>query len=239
MLNAERDFRVFKKENLDQGTDMQCSYQHALRLLSVVGSFVSYKLDETAYCGSGEGGPRWARPSTNINYRVVDLNLPARQIRLTHFYSENEILKALMADPLVKKAMQASKSKEPPKTVEQLAERFADEGLVMKPARASEESPEGCEYTFPDEVLTQFAFHHLENNRVAVRISLTPNSGACSTGHAQLGILLPMPSSLKTSLYAAQSGKEGFLMKDAKNLSRDLETVIRYEIKPPHRKRNH
>jgi hypothetical protein len=237
-LNAERDFRVFKKENLDQGTDMQCSYEHTVRLLSVVGSFMSYRLDETAYCGSGEGGPRWARPSTNISYRVTDLNMPTRQIKLTHFYSEGEVLKALMADPLVKKAMQASKSKKPPKTVEELVEMFADEGLAMEPTAATAESPEGCAYTFPNEVLTQFAFHHLENNRVAIRISLEPDSGACSTGHAQLGILLPIPASLKASLESAQAGEEGFLMKDAKSLSGNLETVVRYEVKSPGRKRN-
>jgi hypothetical protein len=235
-LNAERDFRVFKKENLDQGTDMQCSYEHTLRLLSVAGSLVSYRVDETAYCSSGDGGPGWARPSTNISYRVIDLNMPTRQIKLTLFYSEGEILKALMADPLIKKAMQGSKSKKPPRTVEALTEMFADEGLAMEPTTATQESPSGCAYTFPDEVLTQFAFHHLENNKLAVRISLEPNSGACSTSHAQLGILLPIPESLKTSLEAAQAGKEGFLMKDAKSLSGNLETIIRYEIKPPRRK---
>src|ERR1044071_8267412 len=145
MLNAERDFRVFKKENLDQGTEMRCSYQHTLRLLSVVGSFLSCRLEETSYCGSSvEGGPRWARPSTNISYRVTDLNLPTRQIRLTLFYSEGEVLKALLADPFVKKAMQGSKSKKPPKMVEELIETFKNEGLAIEPAAETPGLPQGC-----------------------------------------------------------------------------------------------
>ena len=236
--NADKDFAVFKKENLTQEAGMKCSYEQTFRLLSVVGSIVSYRVDEYSYCGSGEGGPGWAHPSTNISYHVIDLNYPTRQIKLWLYYSEGEILKALMADPLVKKAMPDNKSKNRPKTIDALVETFAHEGLSLQPLAATPESPEGCAYTFPDEILTQFAFHHLENNKVAVRLRLEPDSGACRAGHAQLGLLLAIPESLKKSLEAAEAQKEGFMMKDAKSLSGNRNTVFKYEARPSDRKRN-
>src|SRR5206468_2838286 len=78
----------------------------------------------------------------------------------------------------------------------------------------------------PD-VLTRFAFHHLEGDTVAVRLGLPPHSGAIRTEHQQLGLLLPIPHSLKQELGLATSRQQRFLMSDGEQISNRRTTAFR------------
>jgi hypothetical protein len=85
-----------------------------------------------------------------------------------------------------------------------------------------------CLFRFPEDVFTRFAFHHLEGDHIAVRIGLPPNVGACRTQHAQLGLLLPFPPTLKRALTLAASRQAGFLMQDQKKIAGTRATSVAF-----------
>jgi hypothetical protein len=226
---AHKKFLAFKKENLqDQPPSWRCSYTLKFTILSLVGSLLSYEENEDSYCGQ-RNGPGWNHPSDQISYRVVDLSQPDRQISLTDFFSESAVLKALLADPTIKEALSGAENPRQPGTVAELAGMIVESGEGIKPAKDTAESPKECGFVFPEHPLRQFAFHHLENGKIAVRLSLDPNSGACHSAHAQLGILLPIPATVEASLTAAQSQVKGFLMDSTRRLSGNRVTVFAFE----------
>ena len=45
-------------------------------------------------------------------------------------------------------------------------------------------------------------------------LNLEPNFGACRTAHAERGLWLTIPESLKSSFVEAEQRKQGFLMND-------------------------
>jgi hypothetical protein len=62
--------------------------------------------------------------------------------------------------------------------------------------------------------LYAFAFHHLEEGKVAVRLGFEAETPACFEQLTQVGILLPIPEKVRVPLEQAASGKAGFLMAD-------------------------
>jgi hypothetical protein len=224
---ALREFAAFKKENLQSDPAWQCSYSLKFTVLSFVGSLLSYEKSEDAYCGNVNGGG-WNHPSEHTSYRVIDLNHPAVPISLQKFFSEASVLSALLADPSVKKALEdAGKSTEPTEVADLV--KTINEGAEFKPVKATAEAPKECGFVFPEHPFTEFAFHHIERHNIAVRLILEPNSGACHSAHAQLGVLLPIPETLAGLLTAAQSQSQGFLMESARRLSAGKATVFAFE----------
>ncbi len=224
---AVRKFAAFKKENYQADPAWQCSYSLRFTVLGLAGSLLSYQESEDSYCGRINGGG-WNHPSDQTQYRVIDLNQPAVPISLAKFFSEASVLEALLADSTVKEALRNAESSTRPKTVGDLVKTI-NEGAEIKPVKATAEAPEGCGFVFPEHPFTEFAFHHLEKGKVAVRLSLEPSSGACHSSHSQLGILLPMPSALQAALTAAQSRTQGFLMESTRRLSAGKATVFAFE----------
>lgn len=235
--SALRKFAAFKKENLQSDPAWQCSYSLKFTVLSVAGSLLSYEESEDSYCGRVNGGG-WNHPAVQTGYRVIDLNQPVVPISLEKFFSEASVLAALLADPTVKKALKdAGKSTTPTDLVELV--KTINEGSAIIQVKATAEAPAGCGFVFPEHPFMEFAFHHIEKGNVAVRLSLVPNSGACHSAHAQLGILLPIPETLAALLTAAQSRAQGFLMESTRRLSAGKVTVFEYETAPskPNRRR--
>jgi hypothetical protein len=227
---AEKQFEDFKRENIEDNRNSICSYALTFRLLSVVGPLISYEETEDSYCRSAAGSWAWPHPSFETTYHVIDLNDPVKGVELTDLFSEGEILRALLGDPVVKKALGNRQTKKAPKTIAELVNLFELEGLSLEPLTGTAEAPKGCRFTLPNDILKQFAFHHLEDGKLAVRISLQPDVGACRTAHAQLGIVLPIPESLRGPLDLAQAGKEGFLMKDVRKIAGDRVTKFGFRV---------
>ncbi len=221
---AQRQFEAFKRDNIEDNRNSICSYALTVRLLSVVGSLLSYEETKDTYCKSATGNWVWPHPSYETTYHVIDLNDPSKEVELTNLFSEDEILKALLGDPVVKKALGDRRTRKAPKTIAELINVFEMEGLSLEPLAGTAEAPRGCTFTLPEDILKQFAFHHLEDGKLAVRISLQPDVGACRTAHAQLGVVLPIPEPLRGPLDLAQACKEGFLMKDARKIAGDRVT---------------
>ena len=230
---ALKRFDAFKKENPQSDSSWRCSYSLRFAVLSFVGSLLSYEENEDSYCGSVNGGG-WNHPSDQIRYHTIDLNQPNLPITLTKYISETSLLEALLADLTVKKALRDAGNTVKPKSITSLVKAI-NEGAEIKPTKSSAEAPKECGFVFPDHPFAEFAFHHIENDRIAVSFSLEPNSGACHSAHSQLGILLAIPESLKESLIAAQSRTQGLLMERERRVALGKATLFEFETSEPKR----
>jgi hypothetical protein len=183
------------------------SYSRFLRLLSVVGPYVS--IGDTVL---------YSNPGTYVaeRFRVVDLRVPGKPIQLTDLFPERVLVDALIGDSVIKRALGQLSAKERPKTVAELA--------ALLRARAGERQ-QGKIY-FPEDWLTGFALHHLEGGRVAIRVALPFMSGMREETVRHLGLLLPRPAALDAALDDAAARRAGFLMKDTRPLAREAQTRV-------------
>ncbi|WP_244227006.1 hypothetical protein [Corallococcus aberystwythensis] len=176
-------------------TDWEAS--QSFNVLSVVGPWVSYEDSNGGYTGG-------AHPYASRIYVTEDVTKGKDAFNLLDVFPEKDVLKALKADGYVRKFMGDPKAFESAKTVEALL--------------ASLEAGEDCvgfEYGL-DNVKRSVAFHHVEGDKVAVRISFGYAAEMCRGNMYVVGLLLPIPASLQPALERARTRQEGFLMKDAK-----------------------
>ena len=211
-----------------KGQSHNCDYRRDFELLSIVGSLVSFQDTEYSDCGG-------AHPTTETRFTAVDLkregsvvyqygesvdvdvDRPGKAVKLTDYFQESEILKALLADPVISEALKEAGVATPPKTLAALPEVFAKNGYLIN-----------GELSLRPDFLTRFAFHHLEGDMVAVRLNLP--SIAFGYRSQQLGLLLPVPAVLKHSLASAASGEEGFLIGPAPQSIRKQQTRFSFKI---------
>ncbi|KFE67477.1 hypothetical protein [Hyalangium minutum] len=169
----------------------------SFKVLSVVGPWVSYEESNSGFTGG-------AHPYASTSYVLKDVSKEQGSFSLMKVFPEKDVLKALKADTFVRKHISDQKAFDAAKTVEAMLETL-DEG----------EDCVGFRYGL-DAVERGVAFHHIEGNKVAVRIAFGYASEACRGNFFVVGILLPIPASLKPALDRAAKRTEGFLMKDAK-----------------------
>ena len=232
---ARRGFEQYYKsvkERKDLDKDLKPEidfYNRHFRLLSVVGSLVSFEDNLDAYSKILKMPAKenfayrdviesrfltidLAKPGELSNLVEDDLPTtevdpahPGKAVLLTDLFAEQDILQALLKDAVINRALSLAKESKQIKQPTNLTELMTLlEGNL---------GVNNCPFSFSDDYLTRFAFHHLENDKVAVRLSLTPGNQACHGQKAQLGLLLPIPPSLKESLALADSNKQGFLMR--------------------------
>jgi hypothetical protein len=239
---AKQGLQVFLPEALElmqdvRGSDQKrgCSYERRFTLLSVVGPLVSFQDDYYSYCQG------WAHPSVDIRFTTVDLAKPGEALyvsppesgpfdldlaklgkvaRLTDYFPEKEVLRALLNDAVIKEALANQSLPQPPQSLDELYQALKEQGIRIK----------GIPYLLPQDFITRFAFHHLQGEQVAVRLGLPSAGGAARGLHAQLGILLPIPRALKGPLSSAASGKEGFLMENQKKMAGEGVTLIPFSF---------
>lgn len=217
-------------------------YTRSFKLLSVVGSLISFEdsLDATSRLLRQPSGEFLSQTtevesrfttiditkSCEINYLTdnesealdADATKPGKAVKLTDFFSEKEVLQALLGDTLVKQALQNGDVPKQPATLNELLNLLEERELTTRK----------CVFFLPEDYLTRFAFHHVEGNKAAVRLSLKPSIVACRGQKAELGFLLPIPEILKQSLSLAASGKEGFLMQQQSKIGAKQATEINY-----------
>lgn len=191
-----------------------CTLEYHLQLRSVVGSIVSLERLQYLSCRGA------AHPSVHTSYVALDLArteregiVPGdgedgigREVSLTDLFPDEQVLAALLGDRLVQRRIEEIRGKTiRPRTTAELV------ALI--------EGGSECEYAFESDMLRSFAFHHVEGDRVAVRIGLSHGCEAARGRLTQIGILLPIPPALRTALESASRGTEGMLMREAsKNL---------------------
>lgn len=177
-----------------------------VEVLSVVGSLVSYRQAGHSYT------PGAAHPIGYDSLNVVDLRRMDAPPSLLDYFTEAQLVAALKADPWIRKFADPERGFRQARTLEALLES-------LNPGWAQENATHGqdhdCRYdvSFSGGILKTFFFHHVEKNRVAVRIAVPAGSGWCDRagGPQQAGVLLPIPESLRAHLAGAQTGRAGFL----------------------------
>ncbi len=188
--------------------------KRTLTLLSVVGHIASIK-DVTHYhCQNIDGN----------DPRIIAIDLASgKPVSLTDFFPESAILKALLADSAIKKVL--SNQTRPPATLKTLFQALDDE-LTHTAITALDEDGSECQFSIETKYfLTQFAFHHINRDQVAVRLALTPAAQHCQWRLPQIGIYLPIPKTLQAALKQAKKGKAGFLMNKQQKIAKGRETI--------------
>ncbi|MDM8569868.1 hypothetical protein QUF50_10245, partial [Thiotrichales bacterium HSG1] len=199
----------------------KCSYEREFTLLSVVGNIASFKETEYVNCAS------MPRSSTLIKYVARDIT-SGNKIQLTDFFNESDLVKALTNDSLIKTALSKTDPTISSTRISDIVNNLRNKGMakinnsnrlmldgLYKALEWSEIMVKGCGYRVAKDFLNQFAFHHLNRNRVAIRLNLLPNNSDCQTKNIQLGLYLPIPTSMKAALKNADKEKVGFLMSKA------------------------
>lgn len=236
---VEKGFEDYEAISADDGTGeplpvMDCDYERNFVVLSVVGTLVSF--EDSYYVGC----EREAHPSIDTRFTTidlaksgdllyalgqdtpmmdVDLTSSGKIVKLTDYFAEVDILRALLADRVVQKALATLKITMQPQTIEELLTLFAPNNYELGDSW----------YELRPDFLTRFAFHHIEGDRVAVRIGLPPAYGFNRALHLQLGLLLPIPKEMREHLVLAAKRQEGFLMRDAKRIARDRATTFKFK----------
>jgi len=191
-------------------------FERKYRLLSVVGSIIS--LEEADYCDCGG-----AHPILSTRFVSYDLarGTAARPhpVAATDLVPEAELLRALSGDALIRQAM----AKAHLRALTSLAAMpHALELQEIQPPN------DDCTYGVGQEFPTEFALHHLENGRVALRFSLSHYVELCRGKMAQVGVLAAPRARLLPDLTAADTRRAGYLMKDLRALAGQRQTTFNY-----------
>lgn len=203
-----------------------------LEVLSVVGPLVSYR-------DSGGGyAPGTAHPSGYDLLKVRDVRRNEASPSLLDFFPEGQLVAALKADPWVRRFANPEKGFDRAASLKDLLEAL-DPDWAQENAESTDHDC-SVDVSFDDSIARQFFFHHLAKDRVAVRIAVGPGSEWCNRveGPQQIGVLLPIPASLRDHLTKAQRGEAGFLAGNRKtagspSYSESWEVDIRTLVRKP------
>jgi LysM repeat protein len=199
----------FTADFLPATTFKVCEYQRELKLLSVVDTIASFAQAERVNCQD--------IPQASLEIQMYSLDMASGQpVNLTDFFSEAALLTAFLNDAVVKKALAGSEVKNPI-TLAELYEALQWADMTIKE----------CDYYLPANYLSQFTFHHLYKNQVAIRVNLPPVNHSCQGDNLFIAFYLPIPTSLKTALKQASFRKAGFLMSAQQTVSNGETTMIR------------
>ncbi|HEY3026215.1 MAG TPA: hypothetical protein VGJ55_08710 [Pyrinomonadaceae bacterium] len=210
-----------------------CTYERRLTLLSVVGALVSFEDEYADFCGgahpsedyrfttldlSKSGGISYVRQESTPMMNIDMADPPKKIVKLTDYFAGRDILRALLADRVIQTALDSFDLKPPPRSLRELSDLLATQGYVLGSSGLG----------LPPDYLTRFAFHHLEGDKVAVRLSLSSASVANQSEREQIGLLLPVPEKLAAPFRSASTGRQGFLMKDTERIARGKATVFNF-----------
>jgi len=168
-------------------------------ILSVVGPILSYKTYFYCSCGG-------THPGHYSNFFAVRRG---KTVKLTDIFPENDIYVALMDNEVVSRSLSESGRKESTKLSKLLE--------VLDNQTAP--------YSYSN-LMEHFAFHHIEENRVAVTLGLAASVGVMRGSMDGIEIYLTIPKALKKSFTLANKKKEGFLMEDAEETADGKESCV-------------
>ncbi|RKZ43685.1 MAG: hypothetical protein DRQ41_04680 [Gammaproteobacteria bacterium] len=208
---AEKDFEAdfLAEQSLDK--DNPCEYERSFTLLSVVGNIASLEDAQYINCQS------MPHPSVETRFMAIDLAQSGQMVKLTEFFAKSDILKALLADAVIKSALKKSGAKTPA-TLTTLYEALEWSHITVK----------DCEYRLTADFLSRFAFHHVKKNQVALRLDLPPVAHVCNSTNIKLGFYLSIPSAWKKTFDNARRGKVGFLMEQRQKIADQKSTKVSF-----------
>jgi hypothetical protein len=127
----------------------------------------------------------------------------------------DEIFRAMMANPALVETLQSFKVPSP-------ANLSDLRSLLSQNQHAI--NVEGELFTLQQDFITRFTFHHIENDRVIVQLSLSPLGAAAQALPGTMNLTLKAPVRIQQDLASAQNLNAGFLAKDAETISRGQTT---------------
>ncbi|MEM7583870.1 MAG: hypothetical protein AAF560_10855 [Acidobacteriota bacterium] len=160
------------------------------KVLSIVGPYISYQMFSDGYT---EGA---AHPWSHVTFETKHMGT-GEVVELTEIFSEAAILEALLADSVIRRALEG----QPPESLGELFDRVDG----------------GCEFNLSQRSLTSFAFHHIQEDKIAVRLGLSHGCEVQRGSFTQLGLALDIPSELREASRSAAS--RGLLMDELMQLS--------------------
>lgn len=192
---AQWSFRqeIAKWDDADGGT----ACKRDVKVTPVSWLFPLLGLREATYQSCGTE----AHPGGETRYTTLWIDLDQhslgspRPVVLTELYPEAVILDALRGDALVQKAL---KGREVPAELKALVTALAETPPILEKNEC---------YSFPEDLLARFVFHHQEGDQVAVRLGL-PGAGPCRYALTELGLLLPKPALLADTFVWMKSESE-------------------------------
>jgi len=221
---------VARTNSAEGGTANNCDYKRDFQILSIVGTLISFQDEEYSDCGG-------LHPSTYRRFTAVDVSRPgeilygqreeamdadlkrsSKIVKLTDYFNEQHIVNALSADRVIQQALTEAGVSGPPPSLAALPELFAKNNYILS----------GTELELRPDFLTRFAFHHIEDGKVAVRINLPSLSAAYRA--QQIGLLLPIPPSLQQPFDMAVTGRGGFLLREMPRTARNQFTRFGFKI---------
>jgi hypothetical protein len=206
---------------LQTGPEQNCYCGHLFRLSSIVGTVFSFEHHSDFSCqgaySSWRFGSMDAKKPGDFRYpRIPEYGTdkqvkaaPGKLIDLRNIFPESAIYAGLLNNTQVSSAIAHSINEGylliPPGSLDKLSKMLNKMDCGLGDGSLFLES----------DFLTRFVFHHLDADKVAVWISLSPNSHAGQANREHLEIMLPIPEKMRTALIRADSKQEGFLLKDA------------------------
>ena len=195
------------------GAPMEAEFTY--RLLSAVGPYLS--LEEGVYCDCGG-----AHPTSVKRFRAIDLERSSQRspspASLTSIFPERNVLAALLGDPMVAGALGALPK---PESLAALLQTLEEETVKVK----------DCEYEFPDDLLSSFAFGDAEDGNVSVQLGLPSAAQVCRGEMIQLGLTLPTPQAIQAWLRDAKERRRGLLLVDSPRDGRSAVTLFHFSQK--------
>lgn len=180
-------------------------YTFQYKILSVAGSLM-FLQETTSYS---------PQSYLNESYVAIDLSNPKGTRKLTDFFSETEILNALLKNQMIVEDLKANDLHAP----KNLTEFFA--AFDREPTEATEKQIDKCR--FSKNVFESFAFNRIENDKIAVDLGVACRAEMRADKVYPFELLLPVKAELKTE------GKQNFKLKTA---AEDQETLIKFAAKP-------
>lgn len=179
-------------------------YTFRYKILSIAGSLM-FLQETTSYS---------PQSYLNESYVAIDLSDPKATRKLTDFYSETEILNALLKNQLIAEDLKADDVPAP----KNLTEFFT--AFDREPTEATEKQIDKCR--FAKNVFDSFAFNRVENDKIAVDLGVPCRAEMRADKIYPFELLLPVKAELKTD------GKQNFKLKTAGT----EETTIKFAAKP-------
>jgi hypothetical protein len=168
-------------------------FEVSVELLSALGRWLS--LRETSFCDCGGAHP--SESAKIVSYDLAgDPADGAVLARLDRIFPPGDVLRELLRNNTVLDALGGGG--EPPLTLPELERRLAYSTI----------SRHDCAFFFEEKFLSAFAFHHVANGRIAVRLGLPAAVETCRGELTEIELLLPMPEALR----AAVATGDGLLM---------------------------
>ncbi len=195
--------------------DAQASRLRSATVLSVVGPMLSVRVDDEWTGGAHPSGWTW--------YQTFDARSPARKTTLTDYILYSSIRKPLFEDKIIGAILRRKGRKAAPETSAQL-----EKDLALEKFQVGE-----TEHQFTEHPLSEFSFHHVERDQVAIRLNVAWGAEVYRFRTTAIGFMAPIQPQLQRWLKSAAAGREGFLQRTSKSRFKGKQSILMEWSKDP------